>query len=155
MIKISRLKYGKGLAMTPEEKKARKRLLQKRWRHNHPQYIKKQNKYWSELYSKTKPFECVCKVCGNSFYGARSSLLVCPVCAKAKAQRVANKRKAELDKRNAKIARNAQALELHAKGLKQQQIGDILSVSQRVVSYILRKNGIITQVKQKRKKHED
>lgn len=77
---MQRLKYGATKNMTPEEYKQYKRDLSKRWRDNNPEKIKKQNKYYSDLYKKTKPFVCICSKCGCSFHASRNYYKICEDC---------------------------------------------------------------------------
>ena len=79
-MKERRLKPGEYIAMSDEEKIAWRRILQKRWRHNHPEWVKNSNKKWSKTYKETKPFECICVQCGIKFGAARNHLKLCPQC---------------------------------------------------------------------------
>lgn len=93
---MKRLKYGATKLMTPEEYKQYKRDLSKRFRHRHPDKIKAQNKYYSELYSKTKPFPNICVDCGNVFYASRSTIKHCPECREKKHAITANIKKKKI-----------------------------------------------------------
>lgn len=95
-MKKERLKHGEFIAMSDEEKLNHKRFLQRRWRKNHPEWVKSSNDYWAKRYKATKPFECICTECGKTFNGARSCLKLCPDCLKkvhehAESLRVAKK----------------------------------------------------------------
>lgn len=136
---MKRLKYGATKFMSEEEYKQYKRDLSKRWRDNNPDKIRAQNKYYSELYAKTKPFQCVCVRCGKTFGASRNTVKTCPECREEMRKLVDMRRKAIVLKREAKQAEYQQIARMYRQGVKQQMIAGILGRSQSGVSVILRR----------------
>ena len=56
-MKETRLRPGEYVAMSAEEKKQHNRMLQRRWRHKHADWVKKSNKKWSEHYKETDEYK--------------------------------------------------------------------------------------------------
>ena len=147
---MKRIKYGSGKDMTPEQKKEHIKELQKNWRAKHRDRMRANNHYWSMIYQQTKPFKCTCEKCGNTFYASRNSVKTCPNCVKEKLERSKLLRNQLEQRRANKAYRNKQILLWNKKGWYQEAIAAKLGICQGTVSYVLRKNGIITQVKNKR-----
>lgn len=138
-----RLKHGEWIAMSPEDKLKWKRHLQKRWRHNNPEYTKRQNQYYAELYRSTKPFLPICKVCNEPFHAPRSCYKICPDCKiKIHERRVAkqNKKTRNGELRRAQIE---EIINLWKSGMSQNKIAKIYKRTQSGISALLRRKGII------------
>lgn len=136
---MKRLAYGATKTMTPDEYKQYKRALQKRWRHNHPDRVRAENRYYSKLYSQTKPFQCVCVRCGKTFGASRNTVKTCPECREEMRKLVDMRRKAIVLKREEKQAEYQQIMVMRRMGIKQQIIADVLGRSQSGISVILRR----------------
>lgn len=136
---MTRLAYGATKTMTPDEYKQYKRDLQKRWRHNHPDRVRAENRYYSKLYSQTKPFQCVCVRCGKTFGASRNTVKTCPECREEMRKLIDMRRKAIVLKREEKQAEYQQIARMYRQGVKQQVIADTLGRSQSGVSVILRR----------------
>lgn len=134
---MKRLKYGATKNMTPEELKQYKRDLGKRYRRRHPDKIKAQNKYYSELYSKTKPFPNTCVDCGNVFYASRSTIKHCPECREKKHAITANIKKEKDLRRKQRFADYKLILKMYKSGHTQEIIAETLGRSQSGISTIL------------------
>ena len=134
-------RWPKGKPMTPEQRLARKHLLQKEWRKRHPEKVKAQNHKWAVYYQRVRPFVCVCNVCGCEFGAPRNYFVVCQDCIKKRKEN----RKAQIEARKAraeaKIKRNMEIIRLHKKGLFQRKIAEIVGIKQASVSYVLRSFG--------------
>lgn len=139
MEKYTRLKYGATKDMTREEYLVYRRSLQKRWRRNHPDWVKTNNKYWAQLYRETKPFKCICKICGAEFMASRSERKRCPKCRVEKAYISEMRKKTIVLKREERRAEYQQIVRMYKQGVKQQTIADTLGRSQSGISAILRK----------------
>lgn len=136
---MERLKYGLGKTMSLEERKARKRALQKEWCKRHPDFVKAQNKHYAELYKKTNPHECICKYCGKTFYKPRSKYTVCPTCIAEKHYIAEMKRKTIVLKQEERKAEYKLILEMYKDGHTQEIIAETLGRSQSGISAILRR----------------
>ena len=136
---MTRLAYGATKTMTPDEYKQYKRDLQKRWQHNHPDRVRAENRYYSKLYSQTKPFQCVCVRCGKTFGASRNTVKTCPECREEMRKLIDMRRKAIVLKREEKQAEYQQIARMYRQGVKQQVIADTLGRSQSGVSVILRR----------------
>lgn len=137
-----RLKPGEYIAMSPEEKKEHDRMLQRRWRHKHSDWVKTSNKKWADHYKETKPFKCVCKKCGCDFYKPRNCYKICPDCwikIHAHAELIRN---TKIKKQNAKNELVADIIQMRRKGLSQAEIAKKIGRTQSGVSVILRSFGI-------------
>ena len=139
MTLYKRLKHGEYIAMSDEEKTQHRRMMARRWRHNHPEFVKAQNKHFSELYSKTRPFACVCSKCGKTFGASRNTVKTCPQCLAEKAYIAEMRKKAIVFKQEERRAEYEQIIRMHKQGVKQQMIADALGRSQSGVSAILRR----------------
>lgn len=139
---MTRLKPGELQAMPEEERRAHLREQKKAWRHQHPEFIKRQNRKWGEFYRKTKPCVCVCHKCGEDFNACRKYFVTCPACVKKRFDEAKRKKMAEIARRERKLSRNEQILLLHSKGLLQHEISACVGIGQAAVSYVLRKHGI-------------
>lgn len=136
---MKRLKYGMGKTMSLEEKRLHIRAVQRDWRHRHPDFVKKQNKYFSELYKKTKPCICICKICGAKFNKPRKHYKICPTCIAERLYMVEMRKKVVVLKRKERKAEYEQIVRMHKQGVKQQVIADTLGRSQSGVSQIIRR----------------
>ena len=110
-----RLKPGEFIAMTPEQQKAHKRALNKRWRDAHPDIMHEQNLHWYRFYKKVKPHTCICKKCGQSFNAPRAYFKLCDGCRNKDWGGV--RRQAILDRQNARLRKHEQVIELAKQGL--------------------------------------
>lgn len=138
-MKQKRLPWGQTRNMSEEEYRQYKRALQKRWRHNHPDRVRAENRYYSKLYSQTKPFQCVCVKCGKTFGASRNTVKTCPKCREVMRHLVDMRRKAIVLKREEKQAEYQQIARMYRQGVKQQVIAGILGRSQSGISVILRR----------------
>lgn len=134
-----RLKHGEYIAMSDEEKLQHRRMMAKRWRKNHPEFVKAQNKYYSELYSKTRPFKCVCSKCGKTFGASRNTVKTCPECLAEQHRLTEMRRKTILLKQEERRTEYQQIVRMYKQGVKQQIIADTLGRSQSGVSQIIRR----------------
>ena len=153
-MKERRLKPGEWIAMSPEEKLKWKRHLQKRWRHNHPDSVKKQNQYYGNLYRTTKPFLPTCKVCNEKFGAARSCYKICPKCIELAHKRQLARAQEKTDRRNAREKQLKEIIELWKSGKTQIEISKIYGRTQSGISALLRRHNIIKKntCKQKTKR---
>lgn len=150
-MKRKRLPWGQTRSMSEEEYKQYKRNLQTRWRHAHPEWVKYSNKKWAEIYSKTKPFECICQKCGKKFNASRNSQKSCPDCVNLRHLTAEKKREEWLEKKNKKQEDIKQILVMARMGIKQRIIADTLKMSQSGISQIMRRNGVVRVIKPKKK----
>ena len=134
-----RLKHGEYIAMSDEEKLQHIHFLAKRWRHNHPEWVKAQNKKYSELYKKTKPYTCICKICGKTFRKPRSHYKLCPHCLAENHYIAEMRKKTIILKQEERKAEYEQIVKMYKQGVKQQVIADTLGRSQSGISAILRR----------------
>lgn len=148
-----RLARGDFQKMTPEQQRAHKFMLRARYRENHREELQEQNRYYSALYAKTKPFLCVCKKCGKEFNARRSDArTICDEC-RAKSAQASAQRRTELRERQ--IKRRAQwtkCLELARTGMLQKEISKITGLKQATISQLCLRNGIRRQPKRPRRK---
>lgn len=149
-MKQKRLPWGRTRSMSKEEYKQYKRDLQTRWRHAHPEWVKQSNKKWAEIYSKTKPFECICVHCGKKFNASRNSQKSCPDCVNIRHSAAEKKRKEWLEKKNKRQEDIKQILVMAKKGIKEKIIAETLGRSQSGVSQIMKENGIVRVIKPKK-----
>ena len=109
------------------------RYLRWRWLHQHPDFSKKQNKYYAEKRQKEKPYVCICKKCGKEFNAPRKCYKICPNCRIYPSLRNIKKQNAE--KRLKKKIGDIQEAQVWARmGLSQQTIADHFAVSQKTIS---------------------
>ena len=139
--------------MTREEYLTYRRNLQKRWRHNHPDWVKKSNKKWSDLYRETTPFCCTCVKCGNVFYAARSCMKVCLECRNKEHAHAKMVKEEKITKRKKRSQEIATIIQLHRQGYSQIQIAQKLGRAQSGISVILRTFGIRKKILTRRKKN--
>lgn len=154
-MKRERLPWGQTKFMSEEEYRQYKRDLQARWRHAHTEWVKYNNKKWAEIYSKTKPFECICKKCGKKFNASRNSQKSCPECVNLRHLGAVKKRedyKAKIEKKQKDIQ---QILVMAKMGIRQRIIADVLKMSQSGISQIMRRNGIIRVATPKKRLHNN
>ena len=147
---MKRIKYGSGKTMTPEQKKEHLKQLRKEWRKRHPEKIKAMNHKWGVYYAHIKPCKCICRLCGKEFGAARKYFVTCPECIKKRIDHAKKIRYEKMQRKAERELRNKKILLWHSKGWYQEEIGQKLGVSQGTVSYVLRTNGIITQIKKKK-----
>lgn len=76
----SRMPKGHYSTLTTEAQLIWIRYLRWRFRQNNPEFIKQQNKYYSEKRKKEKPYKCICKRCGKEFKAQRPYLKLCGKC---------------------------------------------------------------------------
>ena len=136
---MERLKYGTGKLMTDEQKRIHKREIQKRWRSAHKDFVKAQNKHFSELYAITKPYECFCAVCGKKFKASRNSVKKCPDCVAERKRLIEMRNRASVLKKEARKEEYSRIVRMYRQGVKQQAIADVLGRSQSGISAIIRK----------------
>lgn len=148
-MKEKRLKRGEYIAMSPEEKILHNRLLHRRWRHKHPDWVKASNKKWSEIYKETEPFKCICKKCGGDFYKSRNSYKICPDCWVKIHAHNQSIRDAKIAKRENKQKRIKEIIQMFTKGVTQTEIAKMLGCTQSGISALLRRNGIKKLTRQK------
>jgi len=149
---MKRLKRGEFIAMTPEQQKEHKAMLQIRWRKKNPDKVKQMNHKWALYYWYNKPFKCICQKCGKEFGAARKYFVTCPECIQTRIAKNKAIRDLAIAKAKAKAERNKEIIRLHKKGLLQREIEELTGVGQRLISYILRVNGYRTQEFRERKK---
>ena len=136
MSNCKRLEYGSFNKMTDEEKKEHLKMLQKRWRKNHPEWVKNQNKKYYKIYKETKPCKCICVRCGREFFAPRSYYKLCGECPS----------KYELYKMGVKMRRDRkaliaqQAVEMYKTGkYTQEEVAKIFGTYQKQVSNWVKK----------------
>lgn len=126
-----RLKRGEFKNMSPEKQKEWKRYLQKRWRSEHKEVMKKENKYWYDLYRKTKPYKCICKRCGKEFDSPRPYYVLCGKCPsqnELEKRRIAEKKRLREERKNA-------AVKMYLTGkYSQQQVAEHFGTIQKQIS---------------------
>jgi DNA-binding MarR family transcriptional regulator len=147
---MKRLKRGEFIAMTPEQQKEHKAMLQIRWRKKNPDKVKQMNHKWALYYWYNKPFKCICQKCGKEFGAARKYFVTCQECIQARIAKNKAIRDLAIAKAKAKAERNKEIIRLHKKGLLQREIAERVDIDQAGVSYVLRKNGYRTQEQRKR-----
>lgn len=138
-VKMKRLKYGATKDMSPEEYIQYKRNLSKRWRQKHPDRVKAQNRFYSDLYRTIKPFECTCKICGRKFDGARSCLKMCPQCIADWHRKAELARKARVIKQEERQAEYEEIAYWYSKGMTQEVLAEDFGRSQSGISKIVRR----------------
>lgn len=138
---MTRLKYGATKDMSPEEYRQYKRDLQKRWRTNHPDWVKASNKHWSEVYSQTKPFKCICVDCGREFSASRNTPKHCPRCRTERAYVAEMRKKTIALRQEERKAEYAQIIKMYKDGHTQEIIAETFGRSQSGVSQIIRRLG--------------
>lgn len=136
---MKRLKYGATKNMTDEEKKQHNRYLQRRWRKNHPDFIKAQNKYYYEFYSRVKPYTCICVKCGQKFYKSRKCYKLCPECLENMHKTADLRRKVIVLKQEERQQEYKEIVDMYKNGHSQQIIAETFGRSQSGVSKIIRK----------------
>lgn len=142
---MRRLRHGEFFTMTPDQQKAHKSMLQKRWRAKNKDRVKEMNHKWGMYYWHTKPFPCTCKICGKEFNAARRYFVTCPDCIQARIARNKAIRARAVIKAKVKVERNKEIIRLRRQGLLQREISEMTGVKQATISYILRSHGYRTQ----------
>lgn len=126
-----RIPYGATKNMTDEEFRQYKRDIQKRWRHKHPEYVKKENLYWYKKYREEKPYKCICKRCGQEFDAPRPYYKVCGKCP---TKTSIMKKEIQMRKDNKKMIVE-QAVAMYKTGLyTQTQVAEFFGTYQRQIS---------------------
>ena len=117
--------------LSSEGKKIWTRYLHWRWCKNHPEFIKKQNKYYFDKYKTEKPHKCICKRCGQEFDAPRPYYKLCMKCP-TKTQ--LKKKEIQFRKDRKKMIAE-QAVAMYKTGLyTQQYIADFFGTYQRQIS---------------------
>lgn len=142
---LRRLKRGEYKAMSLEERRKWKHMLQKKWRKNHPEWVKKSNHEWALYYVQYKPFVCMCDFCGKEFNAARKYYKKCPDCIEKKRQESKERKLQKEQLRLEKQKRNKKIIELHKKGWLQSDISAAVGLTQAGVSALLRRNNFRSQ----------
>ena len=129
-----RMPHGYAEYMTPRSYKIWLGYLRWRWCHNHPCFVKMQNKYYAQKRQKEKPYTATCRLCGKTFSAPRETYKICPECHRKPTK--AMQHVAEMTrKRKTREAKIMLAKELYANGFTQTRIGAQLGVSQRMISH--------------------
>lgn len=136
---MKRLEYGATKNMTDEEKRQHRRDLQRRWRKNHPDFIKMQNKHFYEFYSRVKPYICICVKCGQKFYKSRKYYKFCPECLENMHKTADLRRKAIVLKQEERQQEYKEIVDMYKNGHSQQIIAETFGRSQSGVSQIIRR----------------
>lgn len=148
---MKRLKPGELQAMSPENRKAHMKVLQKQWRDRNHEKIREQNHKWSLYYQKYRPFKCICHLCGKEFGAPRKYFVTCSDCIRARINHNKSLQEAIIARQKAKIKRNKEIIQLRKKGLLQSEIAARVGIGQAGVSYVLRSHGYRTLEKRTRK----
>lgn len=127
----SRMPKGHYSTLTAEAQLIWIRYLRWRFRQNNPEFVKRQNKYYSEKRKKEKPYKCICRRCGKEFNGARPYLKFCGKCPT-----LIEIKKKEIQFRKDRRAMIAQqAVQMYETGLyTQQYVADFFGTYQRQIS---------------------
>ena len=117
--------------MTPEERKKHIRFLHMRWKHDHPEYVKKENAHWWQVYKRYKPYKCVCARCGCKFDAPRPYYKMCGKCP----PKYLLERKRIQMRKEARALIAQQAVEMYNTGkYSQSKVAEFFGVSQKQVS---------------------
>lgn len=137
----TRLKMGEFIAMTPEQQIEHKRMLQRRWRAKHKNWVKAQNHKYYEIYKKKKPCVVVCKYCGKEFNAPRKYYKMCPDCLNA--PKPTHLKEIEKAKKCAeKELFREEVRKCYASGLSQDNVAKLFGITQKTVSNWVRKQKI-------------
>ena len=147
---MKRLKPGELRDMSPEDRRAHIKALQKAWRDRNHKKLQEQNHKWSLYYQKYRPFKCICQFCGKEFGAPRNYFVTCQECIKARIERNKAEREEIFARRRAKADRNKEIIRLRKKGLSQAEIAQRVGMGQCGVSYVLRSHGYRTLEKRTR-----
>lgn len=139
-MKKQRLKKGEYIAMSPEERLAHKHFLQKRWRENHPDWVKKSNKYWNDVYNDKKPYTCICKYCGEEFGARRAYYKKCPKCIQLSHDNQKQKKQEHNERLEKRKIFIDTVIGLYEAGATQQYIADMFHRTQSGIAAILRRH---------------
>lgn len=129
--------------LTPEQKRIWKRYLGWRWRHSHPEFVSAQNKHYSEIYKKTKPFVITCQYCENQFNAARSSYHVCPNCMEKSHKKQLALKQAKIARRKAREHFIQEIIHLWQSGISQTEIARRYNRTQSGISALLRRHYLL------------
>lgn len=143
-----RLKRGELAAMTDAQRKAHLRELQKYYRSTPRGKAKSQadNKKYAELYAQTKPFKCVCNICGKTFQTWRKCHKRCEDCR----NRPSIKHCHRIQQRQKNCARKGHIFALALLGMDQIDIARHVGCSQSGVSSLLRRTKMINRWREKK-----
>lgn len=148
-----RLARGDFQKMTPEQQRAHIIMLRARYRERNRDKLREMNRYYTVLYAKTKPFLCVCKICGCEFGACRpDNRTICDACRTKSAQAAAQRRTAIEERQKQRRDRWVKCLELARTGMMQKEISKITGVKQATISQLCLRNGIRRQPKHPRRK---
>ena len=139
---MTRLPYGSFKLMTPEQQAEHRRELARNSRMRNKEKRNAYNRAYFARWKKTKPFECVCKVCGNKFNAARSSRSICDKCHQWMHELVENRKLARRILRTERVSRNLRVIGLACEGLSYSEISQIVGITERHVSAICVRNGL-------------
>lgn len=135
--------------LTPEQKIIWKRYLGWRWKKEHPEFTKSQNKYYYKLYRKTKPHVCICKKCGQEFNAAKKCYKICPRCQFMPSESQIKKQEI-LERKIKKMAKIEQVYNIYITGeMNQTQIARVYDTTQENISRWIRKYKKYLQNKKK------
>ena len=148
---MKRLKPGELRDMSPEDRRAHIKELQKQWRDRNHEKLREQNHKWSLYYQKYRPFKCICHICGKEFGAPRNYFVTCSDCIRARIDHNKSLRAAIILRQEAKVKRNKEIIRLRKKGLLQSEIAAKVGIGQAGVSYVLRSHGYRTLEKRTRK----
>lgn len=124
--------------MSKESYKRWLRYLRWRWCQANPEFIKRQNKFYSDKRTAEKPYVVICKRCGKEFNAPRSCYKTCPDCQKIPSKNSLYRKEVAL-RRERKQQLLKEVKSLYKKGITQQNIAKLYGVSQKTVSNYLKK----------------
>lgn len=139
---MERLRPGEFKQMTPEQQAEHMKQLRKNWRHRHPEFVKAQNKKFAELYKRTKPHICICKICGCEFNATRKENVRCPKCWKSILEERKQKQFMKEYAMRAKIYMIESVVALARTGMPQKEMSARLGIKQATISAMCRKAGL-------------
>lgn len=128
-----RLKKGHRKFMTERSYKIWLRYLRWRWLHNHPDFVKMQNRYYFKKRQLEKPYIAVCKRCGKEFNAARPYYKICLNCQNLPTLRQI-KEKETKRRLKQKVKDIQEAQRLYNSGITQEVIAEHFGVTQKTIS---------------------
>lgn len=128
-----RLPIGATKEMSDEEKRIWKRFLAYRWRKEHPEFVKRQNRYYSKKRQKEKPYIAICKLCGKEFHTAREYNKICPDCHKLPTKHQIHIEESKKRKKEKALIRD-EVRYWYKKGLTQCVLAEDFGVTQKTIS---------------------
>ena len=132
-----RIAWGSFKNMTPDEQRAHLSMLCVRYRKNNPKKVQERNRYFYKLYKETKPFKCVCKLCGREFNAPSVNYRRCDECRAIPS--AAALHRAKMREKN---AIKAKILKLARAGVTQMEISRITGSRQNAISQLCIRHGI-------------